>query len=32
MEGGGILPNDPDVLLRELYRIYPHPDIARLLG
>jgi hypothetical protein len=26
-----IIPEDPNTLLRALYRIYPHPDIARLL-
>lgn len=29
---GEIIPDDPDVLLRALYRILPHPDIARLFG
>lgn len=23
--------SDPNLLLKELYRIYPHPDIARLI-
>lgn len=26
-----IFPRDPDALLRAVYRMYPHPDIARLL-
>lgn len=30
--GPDILPEDPDMLLRAIYRQYPHPDIARLLG
>ena len=30
--GGMIVPEDPDVLLRALWQVYPHPDIARLIG
>jgi hypothetical protein len=26
-----IIPDDPDLLLRALYQLYPSPDIARLL-
>jgi hypothetical protein len=26
-----IIPDDPDLLLRSLYQLYPSPDIARLL-
>jgi hypothetical protein len=29
--GPAILGDDPDVVLRALYRLFPHPDIARLL-
>lgn len=34
MQGVGgpkVLPEDPDSILRFLYSIYPHPDIARLI-
>jgi nucleoid-associated protein YgaU len=27
-----IVADDPDVLLRALYAVYPHPDIQRLIG
>lgn len=27
-----IVQDDPDALLRALYRVYPHPDIGRLLS
>ena len=26
-----VIPRDPDMLIREMYRRYPHPDIGRLL-
>jgi hypothetical protein len=32
LRAGPILPDDPDVLLRALYGIYPHPDILRLMN
>ena len=32
LRAGPILPDDPDVLLRALYWIYPHPDILRLMN
>jgi len=28
---GGMLDEDPDMLVRYLYSLYPHPDILRLL-
>lgn len=27
-----VTPDDPDALTRDLYALYPHPDIGRLLG
>lgn len=26
-----LIPEDPDLLLRALYQLYPHPDLARLI-
>lgn len=26
-----IIPRDPDAMLRAIYQMYPHPDIARLI-
>jgi hypothetical protein len=30
--GPAILGDDPELVLRALYSLYPHPDIARLLS
>jgi len=30
--GPGLVPDDPDQLIRAIYAVYPHPEILRLLN